>query len=135
MTVNYKRSAGFYISVLAAVIGAVGIVMYRGVTYKNSAVYVVTIAAVILEVLLIILSLLRGVRTEYNIVLIAETVLAITGAAISAGSMATEIAYVISGLNEAATIYSYIQYIVLAVVSWLLFLISSYTGIAKPADE
>ena len=131
MNINRKKTVGFYFALAAAVLSLAGAFVYRGVTYKSTAVYAVLIIAAVLEVLIVVLSAVKELRTEYNIAAMISSVLMMTGAALSIRPMVREIANTIAGLNEWSVLYTYFLYIALTLLGGLLFLIASFTGIVS----
>ena len=134
MKKNVKKSAGFYLSVAAGLVSVAGMVLYREVSAKNTAVYWTLAAAVVLEVLIVVLSIVKGIRSEYNILIIISAILAILGPSLSAAPMVREIAVVIAGLNEMKVIYPYITFTVVSLAGWLLFVIASFTGLMSEKE-
>lgn len=129
MKSNSVKTKGFYLSVIAAVLSLAGIVVYRNVTYTNSAVYFVLSIVVIIEALMVGLTTVKGIRAEYNIFMIINTVLTMLGAGLSVASMINEVANTFAGLNEWNVLYAYFLYIALTFLGWLLFLVVTFTGI------
>lgn len=134
MKTTLSRTKGFYLSMIAALLSLASAIVYGGVTYINPSVYYVLIIAIVFEAVLTGLTFVKGVRKEYNIIIMINTVLIMLGAGLSAAPMANEIANTIAGLNEWSVLYTYFLYISLILLGWLLFLIASFTGIAAEKE-
>lgn len=129
MKSNLVKTKGFYLSLIAAVLSLAAIVVYRNVIYTNSAVYYVLVITVMIEALMVVLTAVKGIRAEYNIFMIINTVLTMLGAGLSVALMVHEIAIAFAGLNEWSVLYTYFLYIALTILGWLLFLVTTFIGI------
>lgn len=126
-----KKSVGFYISLIAAILSLVGIFLFGGVTYKNSIVYVFLIAAVVLEVLMIVLSGMKGNMPIFNCLPIVNAVLMASAAVWGVSLMVNQIGYVIAGLDEMSTIMGLIYFEVAAAAGMLLNIVASFLSQGK----
>lgn len=121
-----KRSIGFYFTIVAAVLFIVDTVMYASVMYTNTIVYVMLAAAIIWEVLVIVLSGKFGNREFFNWMPVIGAVLAAAAAVWGAELMVNQIGYVVAGLDEMSTIMSFIYYEAVMIVTLLVCIIGSF---------
>ena len=125
---NKKKAGGFYLTVTAAVLALVGVILYGSVMYRMNAVYILLAAAIVFGILVFVLT---G-RTELvNLIPVINAVLMASAAVWSANLMVNQIGYVISGLDGIDTIMSFIVFCALTVIAMLLNIIASFLPMAK----
>ena len=127
---NKKKAGGFYLTLAAAVLTIVGVVLYGSVMYKMNAVYILLAAAIVLGVLAFVLA---GKTAAVNMIPVVNAVLMASAAVWSANLMVNQIGYVIAGLDGIDTIQSFIVFCVLAVTAMLLNIIASFMPMVKEA--
>ena len=128
-----KFSAGFYFTILAAILAAVGIFMYRSVMYTQSKVTYLLIAAVVLGALQLVLTLAMGHKGIFSVVSVINAALTALAAVYGAELMVNQIGYVVSGLDGISTINSWIYFTVVAVIAMILNIIASFLPQATEA--
>lgn len=126
-----KKSIGFYISLIAAVLSLAAVFLFGGVTYRNSIVYVFLIAAIVLEVLVLILSGMKGNLPVFNCLPIINAILTASAAVWGVSLMVNQIGYVIAGLDEMSTLMGLVYYEAAAVAGMLLNIIASFLSQGK----
>ncbi len=124
-----KLSAGFFISCLAIIVSIVGLALYGKAYNTSQQAYTLLIAAVVVEVL----STAGALKFPkvFNWGAPIAGLLAAAGLVYSATVMVDPIGYVVSGLYESSTLSGFITFAVVAGVGWLLYLVASFTGLAK----
>ena len=125
---NKKKAGGFYLTLAAAVLAIVGVILYGSVMYRMNAVYILLAAAIVLGILVVVLT---GKTELVNLIPVINAVLMASAAVWSANLMVNQIGYVISGLDGIDTIMSFIVFCALAVISMLLNIIASFLPMAK----
>ena len=126
-----KKSVGFFIEILAAIVGIVSVVLYGSSYMTSQNAYIFLIAAVVVALVGAL-----GAQKKPEICNWAAPVaatLAAAGIAYSITVMSDAIGYVISGLYSMDDIKSWITFMVVACIAWLLYLIAGFTGMAKEA--
>ena len=120
-----KKSIGFYIGVIAAI---VSVVMYGSSlnTSQNAYIFLIAAAAVAL-VAAILGAKLPGICNWGGA---AAAALAAVGIGYSITVMADAIGYVVSGLYSFDTLQGWIRFMIVAGISWLLYIIAGFTGVA-----
>ena len=128
---NTNRTIGFYITVLAAIVAAAGLICYSSAQNKLPIVNVLTAAAVVVVAALIILSRVMGFKSWMNLA-------AMLGAFLMAGALVQSfttqldaLGYLVAGLYTMDQVIGFLRYAVLAAVSLLLFIIASFTDLNK----
>lgn len=127
---NKKKAGGFYLTLVAAVLAIVGVILYGSVMYKMNAVYILLAAAIVLGILAVILT---GKTAAVNLIPVVNAVLMASAAVWSANLMVNQIGYVIAGLDGVDTIQSFIVFCVLAVIAMLLNIVASFMPMVKEA--
>lgn len=127
---NKKKAGGFYLTIAAAVLAIVGVVLYGSVMYKMNQVYILLAAAIVLGVLAFVLA---GKPPLANLIPVVNAVLMASAAVWSANLMVNQIGYVIAGLDGMDTIQGFIVFCAIAVVGMLLNIIASFMPMAKEA--
>lgn len=127
---NKKKAGGFYLTIAAAVLAIVGVVLYGSVMYKMNEVYILLAAAILLGVLAFVLT---GKNSIANLIPVVNAVLMASAAVWSANLMINQIGYVIAGLDGMDTIQSFVVFCVIAVIAMLLNIIASFMPMAKEA--
>ena len=124
-----KKTLGFYITLIAALLGVVSIIMYGSSLNTSKNAYGFMIAAAVIAILVALGAAKFPGLCNWGAVVAAA--LAATGIAYSITVMSDAIGYVISGLYSADTLSSWIRFIVVACISWLFYVIAAFTGAAK----
>ena len=130
-TVKAKKSIGFFIIAVAAVVGIVGIALYGKSYSTNSKAYGFMIAAVIVAAVALVIGQVAGKAAIVNWGGVCAAALMAAGLGWSLTVMVDAIGYVISGLFQFSTLQSYITYAICAGIGWLLYLVSGFSGILK----
>ena len=125
-----KKSVGFYIEILAAIVGIVSIVMYGSSMVTTQKTYVFLVAAVVVA---LAGALLAPKMPICNWAAPVAAALAAAGIGWGVTVMADPIGYVISGLYTFADIQGWVIFVAVAGVAWLLYLVASFAGAAKEA--
>lgn len=124
-----KRNTGFYIAVIAAVVGIVSIIMYGSSLNKSQNTYIFLIAAAVVACAAALLSKKSPGICNWGGA--AAAALAAVGIGYSITVMADAIGYVISGLYSFDTLQGWIRFMIAAGISWLLYIIAGFTGMAR----
>lgn len=126
-----KKTAGFYLTVLATVLAVIGLVNYSAAENKLSIVSTLVAAAIIVELLLIIVSYTAGNKPVFNLASSISAVLMAIAVGISFTTQVDAIGYVVAGLYSPDKITRFLTFAVLAAVSMLVFCIASFTNLGK----
>lgn len=126
-----KKTAGFYLTVLATVLAVIGLVNYSAAENKLSIVFTLVAAAIIVELLLIIVSYKAGNKPVFNLASSISAVLMAIAAGVSCSSQLDAIGYVVAGLYSPDKITRFLVFAVLAIVSMLVYCIASFMNLGK----
>ncbi|MCD8366592.1 MAG: hypothetical protein LUC48_00985 [Clostridiales bacterium] len=122
MTIFANKSGSFYATGLAAILSLVSLIVYTNVMYTYTLIYVLLVAALVLEVLPLFLNnaILTGVVPVVNAVLMGAAGMG------SAVVMVNQIAYVVTGLDQMSTIISYIVFASVAIVAMVVNVVAAF---------
>ena len=123
-----KKTVGFYLSIIAAVLALIGMVLYQGM--KQEATLLV-IAAVVVEVILIVSSGFSGGHRIFDFFPSASALLLTAGIMISLPSQIDGFGYLVSGLYTFDDMRGAILFLGFSLGALLLYLISSFMDMSK----
>ena len=121
-----KNSVGFYFTIIAAILSAIGIFLYNSVMYRQAKVTYCLIGAVVLGVIALAGSLAMGHKSIFSAVPVVNAALMALAAVLGTELMVNQIGYVIAGLDGMDTINGWIYFSVICVVAMLLNIIASF---------
>ena len=123
-----KKTVGFYLSIIAAVLALIGMVLYQGM--KQEATLLV-IAAVVVEVILIVGSGFSGGHRIFDFFPSASALLLTAGIMINLPSQIDGFGYLVSGLYTFDDMRGAILFLGFSLGALLLYLISSFMDMNK----
>ena len=123
-----KKTVGFYLSIIAAVLALIGMVLYQGM--KQEATLLV-IAAVVVEVILIVGSGFSGGHRIFDFFPSASALLLTAGIMINLPSQIDGFGYLVSGLYTFDDMRGAILFLGFSLGALLLYLISSFMDMSK----
>lgn len=126
-----KRTVGFYLGAVAAVLGIVSIVLNNGVPNSIGPVTMMLIAAVVIEVIFLVLPLATGARPVYNLVSIVTSALFAAALTYSFGPQMNQLGNVVAGLDDPSSLQSFFLFVGVAAAGLLVDIVSSFTGRAE----
>lgn len=126
-----KKNIGFYLSAAGAALALISFFIYGSVLYQVAAVKGVLIAAVVVAAAVIAVTLAKGKQMFTDFLPVINAILMLTAVGLSSSSMASEVAYVITGLNPVSNATSFFTFVGVALVAWLLNVVAAFTGLMK----
>lgn len=126
-----KKTVGFYISVLATILAIVGLVIYSSTSGALALVYALIGIAIAVEVVLIVVSKVIGNKPVLNL---ASSICAVLmGGAIvqSFNPQLDPIGYVVSGLYTYDQISSFVNFVIVVAIAFLLYIVASFMTLGK----
>lgn len=126
-----NKLIGFHLSAVAAVLAIVSVVLYGGVMYQSSLVTGLLVAAIVVSVAAVGASFAVKGLEAVNLLPAVSSVLLIVAAALAAGPMVREVAYVYAGLNPMDNLQGWIIFTVVTVVAWLASVVATFSGVTK----
>ena len=129
-----KKTFGFYLSALSAVLALAGILLYDRVLSTNDIVRPLLIISVALSVLVLVLTAIKGSIPGSNLLPLAAAVLCMGAVAMSISPMASTVVFAFMGMSPMSSVQSYLIFAGVGLAAWFLNVIAAFTGIVKTAD-
>lgn len=126
-----KKTLGFYLSVLAAVLALVCVFLYGGVSVSNNMVRPLLIASAVISAAVLALTAVKGTLPGGNLMPVVNSVLCMGAIGLATIPVITMIVFVIMGMNDISTIQGYITFAAAALAAWVLNVVSAFMGITK----
>ena len=126
-----NKTVGFYITVVATVLAIVGLVMYFSVSGQAAEVIPLFIAAVVVEAALIVLSKVIGNKPVLNLASSINAVLLGFALVQSFNPQLDAIGYVVSGLYTYDQISGFVNFVIVAAIAFVLYIIASFMSLGK----
>ena len=126
-----KKTVGFYITVLATILVIVGLIMYTSVSGQTGEVMPLLAAAIVVEVLLIVLSKVIGNKPVLNLASSINAVLLGYVIVQSFNPQLDAIGYVVSGLYTFDQIQPFVNFVIVAAIAFLLYIVASFMNLGK----
>lgn len=126
-----NKTVGFYITVVATVLAIVGLVMYFSVSGKAAEVIPLLIAAIVVEAALIVLSKVMGNKPMLNLASSINAVLLGFALVQSFNPQLDAIGYVVSGLYTYDQISGFVNFVIVAAIAFVLYIIASFMSLGK----
>lgn len=126
-----NKAAGFYLSALAAILSVVGMLLYSRSMYKETIVYVLLAAHIIIFCIVTGLSAVCGNKKIFRSVTLVNAVLLASVLVQSLNPMVNQIGFVFSGLDPMSTISGFLVFTVICFVGMVLNVVASYLRYTK----
>ena len=126
-----KKTIGFYLSAVAAVLSLVSVFLYGSVSSANGMVRPLLIASVVVSVVVLGAGFASKSIPGGNLLPVLNSVLCMGAVGTATIPVISMIVFVAMGMNPYSTISAYVTFAVVAGIAWALDLISSFTGISK----
>ena len=126
-----NKTIGFYVTVLATILAVVSLVLYLPTTGALALVIGLLAAAIVVEVLLIVVSKVIGNKPVLNLASSINAVLLGYAIVTSFNPQLDAIGYVVSGLYTFDQIQPFVIFVVFAAVTFLLYIIASFMDLGK----
>ena len=128
-----KKTLGFYLSVIAAVLALVCVFLYGSVSTSNSMVKPLLIASVAISAIVLVVTAVKGNLPGGNLLPIVNSALCMGAVGLATIPVISMIVYVALGMNSMATIQGYVNFAVVAAIAWVLNIVSAFFGIKSKA--
>lgn len=126
-----NKTVGFYITVIATVLAVIGLINYSSARGAIRIVFVLVGAAIVVEVLLLVLSGVLGNRAALNLASSVCAVLMATALVKSFTTQLDSLGFVVSGLYTVDEVMAFLIFIGFAAASLLMYLIASFMNLGK----
>ena len=128
-----RKTVGFYLSIVSAVVMIAGIIIYTQVLIKSPFAFVFLVLALLADCCTVVMATKSDNTTIVNLGTVCAAVFTIFAIAFATTSMVYPIGYVISGLYQFSSIQAFIIFALVAAAGWIFNLISGFTGVVKKA--
>ena len=126
-----KKSVGFYLTVIAAIAAVIGVINYISASGATASVMILTAAAVIVEILMIIgLAVLKS-RFILNLFPAACSILMSAAVAFSFNTQVDGLGFLISGMYSFDDMKNFLLFAGFGVLAAVLYIISSFMDMEK----
>lgn len=126
-----KKTAGFYLSALSAVLALVCIFLYGNVLFTNSYVRPLLIANVIISVLILALTAANKPLPGGNLLPLVGAILCMAAVALSIAPMVNTVVFAFMGMNPMSNAQGFLAFAGVGLCAWLLSVIASFFGLVK----
>ena len=128
-----KKTLGFYLSALAAVLALIGVILYGNVPQTHSLVRPLLIICVVLSALVLAVSAGKAKFAGGNLLPVANALLCMAAVGLSIGPMISTVVFAFMGMSPMSSAQGYLMFAGVAVAAWLLSVIAAFPGIVKKA--
>lgn len=126
-----KKTAGFYLTILAAILAVIGIINYSFARSALGIVFGFAIAAVVVEVLLIVLSKILGNKWYLDLSSTVCAVLMMIAVAMSLTNQVESLGFFIVGMYSLRDVLSLLLFVGFGLASVILFTVASFMKLGK----
>ena len=130
-----KKTIGFYFSAVSAVLALVSVILYGNVFAASSSVRPMLIVSIVVSVLVLALTAVKGKFPGGNLLPVLSAVLVMGGVASSFGPMANTVVFEALGMYTTTYSQSYFVFVGVGAAAWITSVIAAFAGIAKTADK
>ncbi|MBQ8092930.1 MAG: hypothetical protein IJ242_05070 [Clostridia bacterium] len=123
-----KKTIGFYLSALAAVLALIGAVLYGSVPQTNALVRPLLILSAVLSVAVL------AVSTRIpcgNLLPILSALLCMGAVGLSIGPMISTVVFAFMGMSPMSSAQGYLVFACVGLAAWLISVIAAFPGIVK----
>jgi len=126
-----KKTIGFYLSALTAILACVGAVLYGNVLQTNSMVRPLLIICVVLSVLILAGTAMKGSLPGGNLLPIINAVLCLGAVGMSIAPMANTVVFAFMGMTPMSAVQGYLTFAGVCLAAWAVSVIAAFPGVAK----
>lgn len=126
-----KKTFGFYLSAVSAVLALVGVILYGNVVATNGMVRPLLIISVVLSAAVLALTAVKGGLPGGNLMPVVTAVLCMGAVALSIGPMANTVAFEFLGMYTTSYSQVYLIFAGVGCGAWLTSVIAAFSGIAE----
>jgi len=126
-----KKTAGFYLSALSAVLALVCVFLYGSVLFTSSYVRPLLIANVVLSALILVLVAANKPVPGGNLLPLVGAILCMAAVALSIAPMVNTVVFAFMGMNPMSNAQGFLVFAGFGLCAWLLSVIASFLGLVK----
>ena len=128
-----KKTTGFYLSAISAVLTLACIFLYGKVLFTSSYVRPLLIVSLVLSVVILGVTATKGKFPGGNILPLLNAVLGMADIALSVAPMVNTVVFAFMGMNPMSNAQSFLVFVGVALCAWLFSVIASFLGLVKQA--
>lgn len=124
-----KKTIGYYLSILAAVLALICVYLYGGVSISISMVRPLLIASGVISAIVLAVIAVKGNLPGGNLLPVVNSVLCMGAIGLATIPVISMIVFVVMGMNDISTIQGYVTFAVVALIAWVFNVVSAFLGI------
>lgn len=128
-----KKTTGFYLSAISAVLTLACIFLYGKVLFTSSYVRPLLIVSLVLSVVILGVTATKGKFPGGNILPLLNAVLGMAAIALSVAPMVNTVVFAFMGMNPMSNAQGFLVFVSVALCAWLFSVIASFLGLVKQA--
>lgn len=121
-----NKRMGFYLTAIAAILEIIGLISYSSAETPNSTVFALVIAAIAVEVVMIVIGMAKEDFALMNLTATVNTILMAAAVVTSLWSQVDYLGWVVSGLYTMDQVMNYLIFAGVGVAALLLNIIASF---------
>ena len=129
-----KKTFGFYLSALSAVLALVGVILYGNVLFTDAMVRPLLIVSVALSVLILAIIAAKGKLPGGNLLPVVNAALCMGAVGLSIGPMANTVVFAFMGMSPMSSASGYLVFAGVGLAAWLFSVIAAFPGIVTITD-
>ena len=126
-----KKTLGFYLSALSAVLALVSVILYGNVSLTNGLVRPLLIISVVLSVLILAVTAVKGKLPGSDLLPVVCAALCMGAVGVSIAPMANTVVFAILGMSPMSSAQGYLVFAGVGLAAWLVSVVAAFPGIAK----
>ena len=126
-----KKTAGFYLSALSAILALVCIFLYGSVLYTNSFVRPLLIVNVVISAAILALTVANKPIPGGNLLPLVGAILCMAAVALSIAPMVNTVVFAFMGMNPMSNAQGFLVFAGFGLCAWLLSVIAAFFGLVK----
>lgn len=126
-----NKTVGFYVTVVATILAIIGVAIYASASGALAMVFGLVVAAIVIEVVLIVVSGVIGNKPFLNLVSSINAILLGYAIVTSFNSQVDSLGMVVSGLYSIEQVKSFLIFVGFAAVAMVLYIVASFMTLGK----
>lgn len=126
-----NKSAGFYLTVVATILALIGIVNYYSASGALNIVKILVFAVVAVEMLLILLSYVKGNQEVFDLAASVCAILMASAIILGFTNQMNPLGFFAVGMYSLSDVLSFLMFAGFGIVSMVLFIIASFLKLGK----
>ena len=128
-----KKTFGFYLSALSAILAIACVVLYGKVMLTDARVTPLLIASAVLSVVILAVTAVKGSVPGGNLLPVVCAVLCMSAVALSISPMASTVVFAFMGMSPMSSAQGFLVFAGAGLAAWFINVIAAFLGITKKA--